>query len=251
MISLRFHETAKQNVLHKVDSSGESMFSQLIQEIKVLALDECESVRKSVRELEPIWDTDRYRLGAGISYYKPPVFYYATSRRTNPILQKHFGWMYDKLLKTFAESFNCSVAYRDDLALPGFNIYCGPIDFETVNYNVHVDLQFMDLNWSPPNSADFQTTMSFTLPIASPACGSGLNIWPITQNDISEDEIDSGEKLREEHAIYQQYTLGFATIHDGKHYHQMSIAKNRQPGDERITLQGHGVKQDGVLIVYG
>lgn len=99
------------------------MLNQLITEINVLDAAECERVRNSVRDLEPLWDTERFRLGAGISYYKPPVVYYATSKRTNPVLQKHFGWMYERLLKIFSDSFDCKVDYRDDLALPGFNIY--------------------------------------------------------------------------------------------------------------------------------
>ena len=159
--------------------------------------------------------------------------------------------MYDKLLNAFAESFKCKVAYREDLALPGFNIYCGPMDFETINYNVHVDLQFIDLNWAPQGSADFDRTMSFTLPIATPSSGSGLNIWNLTQKDIDESELDDSERLAPDLAVRQVYRPGIATIHDGKHYHQMTVSSPWHSYDERITLQGHGLMQGTTLIVYG
>lgn len=227
------------------------MLNQLIQEIKVLEPAECERVKNSVHQLKGIWDEDRYRLGAGISYYKPLALYYATSRRTNPILRKHFGWLYDNLLNVFANCFNCNVAYREDLALPGFNIYCGPTDFQTISYNVHVDLQFADLNWEPHGSANFNSTMSFTLPIATPATGSGLNIWNLTQMDIDEVDIDSSDCLSPEFSVHHRYQPGIATIHDGKHYHQMSVTSPWCASDERITLQGHGLMQNDRLVIYG
>ncbi len=225
------------------------MSTQLIQEIRVLTREDCERVRLSVHELNPLWDEERYRLGAGISYYKPQVVYYATAKRMNPVLRKHFSWMYDKLLQCFTDKFDCPVSYRDDLALPGFNIYCGPVDFSVLSYNVHIDLQFLDLNWDPKGSADFDSTISFTLPIASPANGSGLNIWNETQ--MSTEEIEKSGALDQDKALYHSYDIGVASIHDGKHYHQMSITEKWIPTDERITLQGHGLMQNGVMIIYG
>lgn len=225
------------------------MTNTLIRDVEVLSVDECERVRTDVNNLKPLWDEDRYRLGAGISYYKPAALYYAASKQMNPILKKHFGWMYERLLASFSTAFNCKVKFREDLALPGFNIYCGPVDFSTIAYNIHVDLQYLDLNWDPQGSADLDTTMSFTVSIASPAKGTGLNIWNATQ--MSSDAIEQSGALDPNKAIYQPYRLGFATIHDGKHYHQMSIADEWKSTDERITLQGHGLMQNGSLVIYG
>lgn len=228
-----------------------AMPSQLVQEIQVLTAAECERVRESVHALNFLWDDELYRLGAGISYCKPSAFYYAVSKRTNPILQQHFGWMYEKLLEALKSAYGCAVHFREDLAVPGFNIYCGPTDFSTIRYNIHVDLQFTELNWEPEGSANFNSTMSFTLPIATPSRGSGLNIWNLTQNDIDEAELDDSEKLAPDQAIHQAYQLGIATIHDGKHYHQMAVASPWNSADERITLQGHGLMQNGALVIYG
>lgn len=227
------------------------MLDTLVREIEILDGEECKRARQTVHELRPLWDEERYRLGAGISYYKPPALYYATSNRMNPILTKHFGWLYDKLLDALATCLDCNVAFREDLALPGFNIYCGPADFATINYNIHVDLQFVDLNWMPPDSVDFDTTLSFTLPIASPTNGSGLNIWRVTQFDLQGEEIDLNEKLLPANATYQSHRLGVATVHDGKHYHQMAVSDHLNAADERITLQGHGLMQNGILVIYG
>lgn len=225
------------------------MSTALIEQVKVLSPEDCNRVRLSVHELSPLWDEERFRLGAGISYYKPPVVYYATAKLMNPILEKHLGWMYDQLLSVFSVKFNCSVAYRKDLALPGFNIYNKPSNFSELSYNVHVDLQYKDLNWDPEGSADFETTMSFTVPIVSPLNGTGLNIWNVTQ--LTDHEMEKTDALAQDKAVYQSYDVGIATIHDGKHYHQMCITKDWTPADERITLQGHGVMQNGSLIIYG
>lgn len=222
---------------------------QLLQEIPVLSADECDRVRLSVHELKPLWDEERYRFGAGISYYKPQALYYATAKQMNPILKRHFGWLYEKLLTAFSAQFKRPVVFRDDLALPGFNIYCGPSDFSKIAYNVHVDLQYLDLNWDPPGSADFDSTMSFTLPITAPRQGTGLNIWEVTQ--LSDEQFAKSDALSDEKAYYHSYKPGTATIHDGKHYHQMQITSDWESSDERITLQGHGLVQNGALVIYG
>ncbi len=225
------------------------MTNTLIKDVDVLTIEDCERVRSSVHELKPLWDDERYRLGSGISYYKPAALYYAASKQMNPILKKHFSWMYEKLLEAFSKAFECNVKFKEELALPGFNIYCGPVDFKTIAYNVHIDLQYLDLNWDPEGSADLSTTMSFTLPIVSPKNGTGLNIWDATQ--LSAEEIEQSGALDQNKAIYQPYKAGVATIHDGKHYHQMSITEDWTPTDERITLQGHGLMQNGALVIYG
>ena len=225
------------------------MAQTLASEIEVLTVEDCERVRVGIHALKPLWDDERYRLGAGISYYKPAALYYAASKQMNPILKKHFFWMYEKMLEAFSTTLGCNVIFRDDLAVPGFNIYCGPIDFSTVVYNKHVDLQYLDLNWQPEGSVDLDTTMSFTIPIVSPTNGTGLNIWDVTQ--LSAAEIEQSNALDQSKAVYQPYRIGVATIHDGKHYHQMSITENWLPTDERITLQGHGLMQNGSLVIYG
>lgn len=225
------------------------MTKTLIRDVEVLTTDECHRARSIVHELKPLWDDERYRLGSGISYYKPAALYYAASKQMNPVLKKHFSWMYEKLLEAFSTAFGCNVKFRDDLALPGFNIYCGPVDFSTVAYNVHVDLQYLDLNWEPEGSIDLDTTMSFTIPIVSPIHGTGLNIWDVTQ--MSGEELEHSGALDQNKAIYQPYQIGIASIHDGKHYHQMSITEKWMPSDERITIQGHGLMQNGSLVIYG
>jgi hypothetical protein len=110
-------------------------------------------------------------------------------------------------------------------------------------------MQYQDLNWDPPGSADFESTMSFTLPIANPTNGSGLNIWNVTK--LTDEQMTQTKALAQEKAQYQRYELGIATIHDGKHYHQMCIAEDWNSEDERITLQGHGLMQNGSLVIYG
>jgi len=93
--------------------------------------------------------------------------------------------------------------------------------------------------------------MSFTLPIAVPKFGAGLNFWDVRQGDIPEEELDDSQLLSEKQAMYQNYEVGIATIHDGRHYHQMTVGTKSSPTDERITLQGHGLVQSGKLVIYG
>ncbi|HEY9679218.1 MAG TPA: hypothetical protein V6C76_14510 [Drouetiella sp.] len=227
------------------------MTSSLCQQVPVLTAEEATKALASIRSLQPLWDEDRYRLGAGISYYKPRALYYATSKQMNPIMRKHFDWLYDRLLQALSKHYDMPVTFRDDLAVPGFNIYIGQKEFSTLQYNTHVDLQFLELNWEPRGSANFESTMSFTLPIAVPENGTGLNIWNVQHGEISQDQLEESNQLDASRAEYQQYEVGIATIHNGKHYHQMSISSDAKPSDARITMQGHGLVQSGSLVIYG
>ncbi|HEY9714657.1 MAG TPA: hypothetical protein V6C72_14415, partial [Chroococcales cyanobacterium] len=177
--------------------------SSIVRTVPALSIEQCERARLTVHELEPLWDEERHRLGPGISYYKPQHFYYASARQFNPIMLKHFGWLYDELIAVLARELGAPVKFRDDLALPGFNIYLGAIEFSRISYNVHVDLQYNDLSWEPAGSADFNKLLSFTLPVALPEEGGGLNVWACRRDDMhGEPNPLARKELSSDRALY-------------------------------------------------
>ena len=49
---------------------------------------------------------------------------------------------------------------------------------------------------------------------------------------------------------YHPYRIGGLVLHSGHKVHQIAPANDGQRGDERITLQGHGIRCGGVWNLY-
>ena len=83
------------------------------------------------------------------------------------------------------------------------------------------------------SAVDLKSAFSFTLPIKLPVHGGGLSIW--------------NAKFEKERILY---TPGEIFVHPGNLMHQIAGQPFVEPGDQRITLQGHGIKVDGKTILY-
>ena len=98
---------------------------------------------------------------------------------------------------------------------------------------------------------DFTLLLSFTLSVALPARGSGLNTWDIRYDEYR--NLNTAERARlraSQIKEYHPYKLGQAVLHSGLQLHQIAPSQEFEPGDERITLQGHGIRRDGVWQLY-
>ena len=87
--------------------------------------------------------------------------------------------------------------------------------------------------------------------MALPAKGRGLKTWDIRYDEYVKLDADRKAKLRAVRIKeYHPYTLGQMVLHSGFQLHQVAPTPECGPGDERITLQGHGIKRDGVWQLY-
>lgn len=228
------------------NGKAESMY------IDVLTEEECSRVRAAVYDLRKYWAQDR--LGAA-SYKILPFrvdsvgrfLYRAKARKLNPMLRERLGWLYEKLADRLADALGAPTCYPDKFALPGFHIFLEPIGQKSI----HFDLQWRHFNWGSAGRVDLQRPLSFTLPVALPKHGAGLNLWDLRYEEVK--GCPDGERLRLQHArkkSFVPYKLGKAVCHSGLQLHQMAASQNFQPGDERITLQGHCVMRDGAWQIY-
>jgi hypothetical protein len=104
---------------------------------------------------------------------------------------------------------------------------------EGYNADVHIDEQYerviaLDhVEWTDP--------FSVTVPICLPENGvHGLDIWYNTLGD----------------AELVEYKLGKMYIHSGKQLHCIHKPEQMGVGDNRITLQAHGVNTAEGIILY-
>ena len=272
--------------------------------IDVLSEDQTKETINLVEKLEKVWirrapiPMDFFTVGA-VTYMEgcESIKKYHRHRKVmNPVLRKHFTWLYDILLEKLSTQFGpCEIV--DELGHPGFHIFGhkpGQVSdpecakrFEKPLASLHVDIQYkehMDY-WATHKEFDLEDQLSFTLPIELPTHGGGLWLWDWLeldteqidnfnfQGDENKDtyikevmkDIDPRESKEfwengslpfKYNPIYDTkpmvvpYTVGKLFYHVGHILHQIIPGYNLQPGDRRITLQGHGIKCDGIWKIY-
>ena len=215
---------------------------------------------------------DFYTLGVAtyIDGITDIQYYYDYIKSQNPVFKDYFSWLYDLVIyNLWGEIGECQVA--DFLAYPGFHIFGTkpnePPKMATKTYmeqpsaTIHVDLQHEqhDFLWNHFKDVDLENTLSFTLPIQVPTNGGGLNTWE--EESMKQYEIDNKYTKHMKELDYSKwgdygeptvvpYTAGEMFYFIGSLVHQIAPAYNADFNDRRISLQGHGVKCDGVWQLY-
>lgn len=232
-----------------------------INSINLLSNLECEKTSSIVYSLKESWIhrhafAPYYTLGAAsyLDAKKNSHNYYDLAELNNLILIKSLDWFYQKLVKTLEIYLQAPVKLTNAKALPGFHIYLGFKLFELSVAPVHYDLQYNLLDWNEIEQIDFNNPVSFTLPIALPKKGSGLNLWDITLTgrdalQTNENKQELGKQIIKK-KTFHPYRLGEMIIHSGLTAHQAIIGDDLKEGEDRITLQGHALFSQGSWQLY-
>jgi len=224
--------------------------------VDVLTTDQVRLVAEEVRRLRPHWQIRdevgaAYTLGASINLdHRWPSLYLAKAKVCNAVMGERLGWLYERISAILSDELGRPSAYAPSFGLPGFNIYRTTGGLNQTG-NIHCDRQYsLIADWP---LVDFSETVSFTLSVALPRSGGGLNYWDLRFGDVPrlDDPAERREFFERCRPRYQAYTEGRMVIQHGEFYHQ--LARTIDPGDddERITLQGHGVRSgDGWLLYW-
>ena len=235
---------------------------ETIKSIDTLSRTECEKATSIVHFLRKSWFRRHalapyYTLGTAIHLDSGSQVrsYLCMAKTTNQLLKKHFDWLYQRLTEALEVSLGAPVNISTALAVPGFHIFLGCKFFEVFNNDIHFDLQHNKINSEMLEKMDFSNTMSFTLPIALPRKGAGLNLWDITYQEmlhideqIYEQKLKGLQKSRKK--ILHPYKLGQMIVHSGSTLHQAAMGKDLKPDDDRITLQGQAFFSEGSWQLY-
>jgi len=233
-----------------------------VQQFPILDPAECVRVRNEVHALREEWTARNpyapfFTLGAASYLDATPrdrARYVAHLARTNPILQSHFGWLYERLATALTAMTGQPARYpvgTAERALPGFHIFLSCPAFAQPVASIHIDLQHHQVPWEAPGEMDFSQRLSFTLAIALPGAGAGLKVWQVPEADLRTRpwaEIHAG--LAQWETRLHPYTLGQMAVHSGELVHQAMLMQEVKPDDERITLQGHLALRQGAWQIY-
>lgn len=215
----------------------------------------CEAVREAVEGCRATW-TQRHALApfftlGAASYldgHKLPR-YEALAAAANPVLAARFDGLLATVTQALAAHTGEPTQASARHALPGFHIFGSHPAFERGVTQIHVDRQHLPLDWGQP--AETLPTLTFTLPIALPASGGGLDAWDIDAAEwLPLEPPERVKLLKARPYTYHAYTAGTLVIHSGAFVHRIAPSKALGPGDGRITYHGHGVRVDGVWQLY-
>jgi hypothetical protein len=231
--------------------------TEAVADIAVLSERECDRVRETIMALRPKWTRRKpwvpfYTLGAA-SYIDAAASrsdYHRMAIEYNPVLREHFSWLYERVAGNLRDHLSEPVECASDLGLPGFHIYLASKVFEKPIASIHCDSQYRLHDWTG-QSVDLDNPISFTLSIALPANGGGLNTWDICYDEIlARTDVDLAELIRGRNLSFHAYRRGHMAVHSGHLLHQAAPARDVQPEDERITLQGHAIRAGGTWRLY-
>lgn len=185
----------------------------------------------------------------------PEANYYNALPRSNAGLWEMFSDFYLKLQRTLEELLGDSVTYRPDcLALPGVHVFRGEGIRGAQYGGVHFDVQYQRLRLPEELDPDAEP-ISVTIPLRLPSCGTGLQVHHITHADYvrayNMGRINKLDDLaRRKTSAYHSYTIGHMVLHRGLILHRLLSPGPIQASDERITVQGHGIRLKGKWILY-
>ena len=193
-----------------------------------------EDVREKVMGLTSLWkfrlpDKPMYTLGAS-SYLdierEDKTDYFNAVNVCNGALAYCFGALYREISDVLEAHLKTYITFDSSIALPGFHIFLAHEAFVTSGGLWHMDMGHVQLGLPDVDP------ISFTATVRLPKDGGGLQYK------------EDGKEF------YQPYEVGGMILHDGCTMHKIAPFKKFYADDERITLQGHGVKIDGQYVLF-
>ena len=223
--------------------------------------EECARALEQVFALRRRWENrfaglPFYTLGAA-SYLDSGAgardVYYEKAAALNPLLERQFDWLYDRLLRALSKRLGAPVAFEPRAARPGFHIFLAHPVFRRPLSTIHFDLQYREIDWSGHDAIDFSKPLSYTLAVRLPRSGAGLSTWGVEKAEYDAMEAAARERLGEERPPrYVAYREGEMIYHSGLLLHRIAPARpGMHPDDVRLTLQGHALPgRDGYWLYW-
>ncbi|HUK61363.1 MAG TPA: hypothetical protein VLV50_19180 [Stellaceae bacterium] len=225
-----------------------------LQQLPTLSAAECEAAARQVHELRSHWvfrQPGFFTLGRATyldcTTLAGAVQYQEKAPPLNEILLSNFEPLYDRVVATLEAALGARCALIEPQAIPGFHIWIDRgIPHRGFNVaSVHFDLQYLQLGFQEGDWPRTGDLLSFTLPVRLPREGGALNVWDLLHPEQSGPEV---WPFKQPSRV--NYSLGSLVLHTGHEMHQIAPIEHVAEGDERICLQGHGIRRDGVWLLY-
>jgi hypothetical protein len=241
----------------------------MLTQLPVLDLVECQRASLEICNLRSHWiprtppPASFFTLGvasyqdlSGLVAQVPRQNYYQDAPFFNALILGKFGWLLNRVRSSLECFLDAPAQFSARLSVPGFHIFDDVAIPRTDTASIHCDLQYQLIDWNDgAPSPDFTNPISFTLPLKLPKGGGGINGWDLTYEEIGETMRRHGvfsmaDVTKYKCKTFHPYSLGVMAVHSGHRVHQIGPAADVRQGDQRITLQGHGLRRGAEWVLY-
>ena len=162
--------------------------------------------------------------------------YTERARATNGLMYETYRWLYDRVADLFEGRYACPVSFVEELAIPGFHLiaYGRAGRFEGGGW--HFDQLAQQVPYFAKRATETEGILNFTLPLAVPSGGTGMDIVDETAGNPTE--------------VRLPYRPGVILFNECELRHRIAASICREDGECRLTLQGHGVRIHGRLLLF-
>lgn len=164
------------------------------------------------------------------------------------VMIKEFDFLYIKLRKKISEIFNApfeKVEFYDDLTVPGFHVFEGPLDFWLEgDIRWHQDSTLLQYK----HGVDLNKIHSLTTPIELPKNGSWVE-FQNPDNIVDPSNLVYSEVNFNDDTIKHYYEMTKLHHWKGIHWHALG-SDELEEGEYRITLQVHAHVEDDEIKIY-
>jgi len=185
----------------------------------------------------------------------PEQDYFGALPASNDALLAILSDFYKQLLSKVEALLGEPTAYDpQSFALPGIHIFRGNGIRSASEAGSHFDVQYQKLRLKSPID-QAAPPISITIPLKNPHYGTGLQVYDVTYEDYARayemGRITTLDQLvRRKTSAYYPYHIGELILHRGLVVHCITSPGPILPSDERITIQGHGIRCNGTWILY-
>jgi hypothetical protein len=233
----------------------------MVVDVPVLAQDECEELAARIEALRPQWCHRQDGFATiGVATYldvicskTPEESYYRRLATWNAFILREFPDTLERVKMTLAAFLGAQARFESAVALPGFHIFEGRGVATSFAPNAHFDLQHRYLRW--PFALTGTDVISFTLAVKLPRLGGALDVWNVQEEDFARLQR-MGRRVTMEKLMWikprkrHEYAVGRMAVQMRPIMHCISTVPERFPGDQRITFQGHGVRDGATWVLY-
>ena len=162
--------------------------------------------------------------------------YVEQAKATNALLYATYRGLYDRVADFFEDRYGLPVDFVAELAVPGFHLMTYGQAGRFAGGGWHVDQVAQQVPYFADRIDEVDAVLNFTLPLAVPSGGTGM--------DIVEPESDP---QRQVHVAYQP---GVVLFNECELLHRFGASICLEPGECRLTMQGHGVRYRGRVLLF-
>jgi hypothetical protein len=221
----------------------------------------CTGIAERIERMRPQWLNRGPGFSTiGVAAYldvmcstRPEETYYGRLAASNQFIRGQFSDVLEAVRQALMCALEANARFESSVALPGFHIFedAGLVTEERPSQ--HFDLQHRSLRW--PFGPVSDEVISFTLALKLPRLGGGLDVWDITEDDLARlhrmgREVSMEQLGRLKPRRVHAYKPGVMAVQRRPIMHRIAAVPQRFASDQRMTLQGHGVRDGDCWVLY-